>query len=442
MSKLKVGIAAVDYKPDLGLPIMGHIRDDYAARGVHDPMFAKAMVIAGASGEKIALLSVDICMIPGDQIAMMREFIEDRCGIAGKNVLIAGTHTHGGPSTLEKYTSPKSPDDKMEAFLNRAAQAVIDANDNLEDATFKVGYAEEDRLSFNRRLKCSDGKTHMNWEEVDPAIVIEALGPIDPQLVTMTVSNSGQHKAALVNFPLHPAIIDYENWEYTADWPGYMAQGLGKIAGDDFVSLFFNGCCGNINQFDYDNKYLPKKGYPMAQLAGYTLAASAAKAMRSEVAVSGDKVAVSGELVTLKRFRITEEEYQEAKRVLESKVKVVRENSDGLPAEYMAPGVIEMYEKQDTDDQVEVMAMRVGDVGIVGLPGEIFCEFGLEIKDRSPAKHTIVIELANGAVGYFPTVAAFDEGGYEVTASATNYEKGSGEKLVESAVKQLNELFK
>ena len=442
MSKFKIGIATVEYKPDIGLPIMGHIRDDYAARAVHDPLLAKAMVIASAAGEKIALLSIDICMMPRDEIAKMREFIEAECSLPGKNVLIAATHTHGGPSTISKYTSPKSPNDKIKAFLERAAQAVIDANNNLENAIINIGYAEEGRLSFNRRLKCRDGQTHMNWEGVDPAIVIEALGPIDSRLVAMKVESKGRPKAVLVNFPLHPAVIDYENFDYTADWPGYMADGLAKIVGDDFVSLFFNGCCGNINHIDYSNKNTPRRGFAMSQLAGYMLAADAAKAMRNEVAISGQRIAVSRELVRLKRFRISKQEYESAKRALKSRNEMVCENSDGLPAKYIAPGIIEMYDNQNEEDHVEVMVLRIGDVGIVGLPGEIFCEFGLEIKEKSPAKHTIVIELANDAIGYIPTVAAFDQGGYEVTTGVTSYQKGSGERLVESAVSQLNELFK
>ena len=100
-----------------------------------------------------------------------------------------------------------------------------------------------------------------------------------------------------------------------------------------------------------------------------------------------------------------------------------------------------MYEKQHADDQVEVMVIRIGDLGIVGLPGEVFCEFGKEIKDKSPAKHTIVIELANDAIGYLPTADAFEQGGYETTPGATRYEKDAGQRLVTSALGQLNKLF-
>ena len=76
---------------------------------------------------------------------------------------------------------------------------------------------------------------------------------------------------------------------------------------------------------------------------------------------------------------------------------------------------------------------------MVFLPGEVFVELGLAIKQASPFKQTIVIELANSVeTAYLPTQAAFAGGSYEVTNSTT--QPGSGEKLVEQALKQLGKL--
>ena len=101
-----------------------------------------------------------------------------------------------------------------------------------------------------------------------------------------------------------------------------------------------------------------------------------------------------------------------------------------------------MYGKQNENDVVEVITVRIGNVAFVGLPGELFCEFGMDIKKHSPAKHTMVIELANDVIGYIPTENAFEQGGYEPTPGSTMYVRGSGEKLAASALKQLNKLFK
>ena len=75
------------------------------------------------------------------------------------------------------------------------------------------------------------------------------------------------------------------------------------------------------------------------------------------------------------------------------------------------------------------------DTAIVGLPGEIFSELGLIIKNQSPFRNTIVVELANDSIGYVPTRKAFAEGSYEVVNSRVA--PGGGEMLVQAAVRLL-----
>jgi hypothetical protein len=74
----------------------------------------------------------------------------------------------------------------------------------------------------------------------------------------------------------------------------------------------------------------------------------------------------------------------------------------------------------------------------VSLPGEIFVELGLAIKQDSPFRHTIVAELANGSVGYVPARRAYAQGNYEVVSTRCGL--GSGELLVDAAVRLLKEL--
>ena len=87
----------------------------------------------------------------------------------------------------------------------------------------------------------------------------------------------------------------------------------------------------------------------------------------------------------------------------------------------------------------EVQALAVGDeLAIVGLPGEVFVELGLTLRERSPFKHTLVMGLANASIGYIPTRRAYEEGGYEPTSS--RLVPGSGERLVEEALALLGTL--
>jgi hypothetical protein len=62
------------------------------------------------------------------------------------------------------------------------------------------------------------------------------------------------------------------------------------------------------------------------------------------------------------------------------------------------------------------------------------------IKAGSPFKQTMIAELANGSIGYIPTRRAYTEGNYEVVSACCA--EGSGELLVESAVRQLRKLYR
>ena len=144
----------------------------------------------------------------------------------------------------------------------------------------------------------------------------------------------------------------------------------------------------------------------------------------------------------LERLKISQHEHDRCEQVLES----ARQHPppgqvDGLPDAYFAQLRLEMWQLQDQPDFAEVMVIRIGDVAIVGLPGEAFCELGLEIKRRSPARHTLVAGLCNDAIGYLPTREAFEQGGYETMVGSTFYEPGSAQRLVDSAVAQLERLF-
>ena len=78
------------------------------------------------------------------------------------------------------------------------------------------------------------------------------------------------------------------------------------------------------------------------------------------------------------------------------------------------------------------------EVAWVSLPGEVFTELGLAIKQDSPFPCTIVAELANALVGYIPSRRAYPQGNYEVVSARCA--EGSGERLVDAAVKILKAL--
>ena len=448
MNDLRVGVASVDLTPPPGLPLMGNFRDDYAARGVHDSLCAKAVVFADRQGTKAALLAVDVCMLDRRNVEFIRQTIGDQCDVPPESVVIHATHTHSAPAATGKLGMQAEVAQRaaeIEALLCRAASTVAAADRALEQATLEVGYAREDRVSFNRRLHRADGTTQMNWEALQPgfdaAEISAAWGPTDPEMVCLAVRREQTPVAAVVNFGLHPAILAGDNWLYSADYPGYVAEALARSLDKPFTSLFFNGCCGDVNHVDYRDPH-QGRGFQMAQRVGYMLAASAHEAIRTGEPIRTDPLRVSRQRVTLERLKISPSQREWCELTLQqARQQPPQGQVDGLPDAYYAALRLEMHRQQDCPDHVEVMVVRIGDVAIVGLPGEAFCQLGLEIKRGSPAGHTLVAGLCNDAIGYLPTRESFQQGGYETTTGSTFYEAGAAEQIVASALAQLKEIF-
>ena len=439
-----IGLAEVNYTPEVGLDMVGNYReDDYASRGVHDSLFARAIVASNPQGEKVAILAIDICSMGEESVEFLRKYVASKTEMNPENIMIHATHTHSGPRS--DLSAPKA-----KKYLTEAADAVILADQRLKPTVLSIGRTKEERVSHNRRLKCIDGTTHMCWEKLETGYVIEPWGPIDPELITLSIEQEGKQNGVIVNFGCHPTTLTGNNWLYSADYPGYLAESLRKVKGQDYLPLFFNGAYGNVTQVDY------RVGFPdtfqECQRIGYILGVAAMEAIKNEEVVSGNLIAVSKEMVPLKRITITDEQVKWAKAIV---MKVEKEGmppiqADGVPDAYYAKEWLKMRETQDVIDSLEVMIIRIGDVVFVGLPGEVFCEFGMEIKAQSPFKNTIVMGLTNNDKYYFPTKVSFTQGpegfmpmitGYETTPGTSLYEIGAGEKLAESAINQLKEIY-
>lgn len=444
--KLQMGYSEVNYTPRVGLDMVGNYRgDDYASRGIHDSLFAKAIVAMGADNVKAAVVSVDICNIDEGAADFMRAYIASNSDLLAENILIHATHTHSGPPS--KLDAPEAKE-----YLSTAASAVLQANQHLKPTRLYVGRTTEDRVSHNRRLKAKDGTTHMVWETFEPGFIVESLGSIDPEMITVSIEQEGEIVGSLINFGCHPTTLTGNNWLYSADYPGYLTESVRKVKGKDFAAMFLNGACGNVTQVDHEAGFIDT--YQECQRIGYILGVAALEAMRTAQPISNSAVVrVSREQVPLKKMTITDEQFAWANKVME---RVAKEGMpplqpDGIPDEVYAEKWVQMYKEQDEIDSLEVQVIQIGDLAIAGLPGEIFNEFGIYIKENSPFKNTIVVGLANASAGYFPTKISFTQGpvgfkpmitGYETTPGTTRYDIGAGEKMAESAVRQLKALYK
>jgi len=93
---LKIGVAKVNITPPIGVPLSGYEARKKISQGIHDELYAKALVLDDGE-KKIALVVSDLLYLDKDFTESVRRQIEGSTGISSKNVMVTVTHTHAGP---------------------------------------------------------------------------------------------------------------------------------------------------------------------------------------------------------------------------------------------------------------------------------------------------------------------------------------------------------
>ncbi len=439
-STLEAGAAQTKITPPIGAPMSGYYYER-ASTGIHDDLYAHALVFA-KGGDKMAIVTCDLIGMDADMVARVRTIIAQSTDIPGTHVMVSCTHTHTGPTIPRgtKRDKSKSQAGKilaqyLDTLPGLIAQSVQRANDDLAPARLSMAVGHEDSISFNRRFHMTDGTVGWNPGKLNPKIIRPA-GPIDPAVAVVYVeSDEGTPLATYVNFANHLDTVG--GLEYSADYPYTLYSLLGKVHGDDMVTLFAQGCSGNINHLDV-TRPTRQKGHGEAARIGAVLTGEVLRVCTRLGPVDGSSLGTRRKVVQLPLPDVSPEEVAHAR-----KIAATYNTPEAAPFMELVNAfkVIGVHERQGKPLEAEVQVLALGDdLALVGLPGEIFVEIGLAIKQASPFETTIVTELANGSVGYVPDRKAYAEGNYEPVSARCA--PGSGELLVETSLRLLRELKK
>ncbi|MCS6867001.1 MAG: neutral/alkaline non-lysosomal ceramidase N-terminal domain-containing protein [Gemmataceae bacterium] len=442
---LQVGVAAVDITPPKGCPMAGYY-SYRGAEGTHDPLWAKALVLE-KDGTTVALVALDLISTPRNLVEQSRQAIEKRTAIPAAQVMIAATHSHTGPilpdgsARADIFTADgaKIAKEYVAGLPGQIAEAVGKAHAARRPARVSFATGIEDGLAFNRRFHMNDGSIGWNPGKKNPNIVRPA-GPTDPSVPVVffeTDEKQPQPIAIYVNFAMHLDTVG--GLFFSADYPYTLARCLAAVYGEKVVTVFTTGCCGDINHINVASDK-PQKGPGEAARIGTRLAAAVLRTLDRLTPAADGPLRVSREIVELPLAPVTNDDVAAAQRVvaaLEAKTQPAPKFLDQV----QAFKVLDIRQRLGNPLAVEVQVISLGrDLAWVSLPGEIFVELGLQIKQGSPFQQTMIAELANGSIGYIPTRVAYSQGHYEVVS--TRCAEGSGEKLVDVALQQLRTQFK
>ncbi|MCA9057212.1 MAG: neutral/alkaline non-lysosomal ceramidase N-terminal domain-containing protein [Planctomycetaceae bacterium] len=454
-----MGLAETDITPPVGFPMAGYYHERLAEQTI-DPLKARAIVFK--QGNKSAALVVcDLIGIATDLSREVRNLASDATGIPADSIVIAATHTHTAPDYMKELwlSLGNAEQDPLRAeyiqkLIDSPVQAIQQANDNAHPSVLSAGSAtQETPVSFNRRFVMRDGSVK-TWQKLDNPEVLRAAGPIDPQIGLLVVRDSvdAPPRGILSNFALHLDTVGGTRW--SADYPFFIEQTLREAFGPETISLFGTGCCGDINHSDPSRAERNKVDF-----IGNSLGATIRDNVGKLASIEDGTLNVRTERVWLRLQDATQQEVERSVQLVElakggQKIdffdhvtaykklildQLRHKQSYVRTADHITWGLSRSLAGIGNELPVDVTVITLGrDVAIVCLPGEVFVELGLAIKQGSPFKTTMIVELSNAVETiYIPHRAAYAGGSYEVTNSAL--QPGGGEMLVQTALELLRE---
>ena len=424
---LTAGVSCLDITPPLGIALRGYF-EERTASTVHDPLYVRSFVLEDG-GRAVAVAVCDLIGVERKYLDQARARIVETTNLKPEDVLICCTHTHTGPQTGE--------DEYTQWLWRRIADGVRIAWQAREPAQVGWGRTTEDRLVFNRRYRMADGTVQTNPGIHNPNVV-EPAGPVDPEVGVMVLRAAcGKTLGLLGNYALHYVGIPDDFTALSADYFGYFSRQIQRMRGESFVAALSNGASGDINNWDVMGRVTHRHDqYQHCERAGNLVAANAFWAwngaqFRDEVTLGSAMT----EVTLMPKPPVTEEDLA---RAAEIEARVAARKPVLMGERSFARRVRRFAADPPKARETLVQALRIGDLALVGVPGELFVELGLDIKRRSGFAQTMVLELANDSVGYIPTQRAFEEGAYEPESSP--YVAGFGEAIVDAAVGLLDQL--
>ena len=458
MSKFYAGYARTVVTPPLGIGMAGYFEQRDSDKILDE---LELVVIALRQGDKTVIMgALDQCALATDVCDSYRQAISDRTGVPLDGIFLHATHTHTGP-----YASPRNILDKHQTAEAYARAAKIEENikrltkfmaDTAEAAIAdlkeaKVGYqvSTAPNVAFIRRYRMADGSIRTNPGVNNPDIV-SPIGEADQRVNVIRFDREGAKSIAVINFGNHPDTVG--GCGISADWPGFARRELEKAL-PDTLAVVFNGAQGDVNHINvhpeqgyYNNNTAPKgtpRGHNHARFIGRSVAGAVLQVWDIVKYAESPRLRYAQRLIDLPSNMPTEkDDMQKAYHYRDLYLSGRQNEIPGtgmLRTTYIAEAMrLCRLEHGPSSYKMRLSAVCIGDVALLGIPGEPFTGIGVGIKEAEGWGTVCPCCLTNGGMGYIPMRDSYIEGGYE--AKNSNLKEGCAELIVEEAKKLLDEL--
>lgn len=452
---LHVGAATVDITPDRPVALDGqmHVR---ISEKPETPIFVSALALESREGDQsldqALMISCDLVAIRQGLIELVREKAQGKLpGLDLNKLFLNATHTHTAPVTMkgDRYSllgrRVMLPMEYTHFLVDRLVEAAVQSWNSRKPA--KAGWGQGQAvIAQNRRATYADGTAKMYGATHVPEFRgIE--GYEDHNLDALFFWDLQDRLiATAVNVPCPAQEVEGLKVIHADFWDPVRRQ-LRERHGKDLHILAWTGAGGDQVPRPMYGKAADER---MRRLRGLTrLEEVARRVVRGwEEAYEGARLEpVTGAVlqhhtrkIDLPWRKVTEKELADAQKAVEQYQDDPKEQWKYL----WNKSVVDRYETEKAGTsgvfQMELHALRLGDVAIATNEFELFTDYGVQMKARSPAVQTFLIQLT-GSGGYLPTPRAVAGGSYSAIIQSSRVGPEGGQALVDETVKAFNALW-
>src|SRR6478752_611514 len=269
-----VGVAKVNISPELPIWLSGYGGRNKPAATKHDDLWAKALVLEDAAGNRAALVTMDLVGMPRDVSLEVCKQIEDRYKLPRSAIALCVSHTHSGPvvrgNLMAMYALDEDQSRRVREYRTKLIDLLVkivgDAFVTVKPAKLSWGIGETG-FAVNRR----NNKEGQIKKLIDDKKLV---GPVDHELPVMAVYGDGDKLRAVIGgYACHATVLD--TYFVSADWPG-AAQNELERRHPGTIAMFVAGCGGDQNP-------LPRRSIPLMNKYGSEFADGVDAALKSSL---------------------------------------------------------------------------------------------------------------------------------------------------------------
>jgi neutral ceramidase len=417
MGSLLAGAAKADITPPPGVMMDGYGARQTPSEGIHDPLFARVLVLDDGVS-RAALIGCDLLgMHPWITREVRRRAAADS-STSPDAVMVASTHNHAGPAGLREGMFARLDEKLAQSLVAGICQAIHDASTSLTQVTVKVGQSTVDTVPMNRR---------------DPS------GPSDSTLRVVLFESESGPLACLLSYACHATALNAANLQLSAEFPGVACRIVEQATGA--MPVYLNGACGDVNPawIEQDFASVERAGQAVggtavrliADLQGAGGRLRAHNIRWDEFLPLDSPGRVVASRLTYARadidlpLRPFAEDAAYAERIEQAQDEAARHqqgsearrSGEAALSRWNAERWAAAWSRRSGETGVrrtQIQAIGLGrGLAILALPGEFFAQTGALLREAAGIEDLLVACYANDYVGYVVPEEAYDQGGYE-----------------------------